>query len=498
MTTAANRGTRALLGLAVTLLLAILLAPLLALTMAYPSAAKADSLGTVVIDAGHQASPDYRLEPVGPGSSVTKPCVESGTSGVVTHAPESQVNLDVALKLRDTLQARGVTVVMIRTTQNVDIPNSERAKIANANHAALFIRLHCDGVTSSSVNGLLMLRPGQTQWTGAIVEPSRIAAGYVGRSVLTATGAYNRGTVTRTDLSGFNWSQVPAILVEMGVMSNATEDRKLSTPSYQQTLANGMATGIVGYLNSVHRVGAVIDSETPTSTVAQPANFHGIGGCTLNHGITGFQWRWGGGVLSNEASLTVSTLPAGVNSIYFKAACTDGKWSPEVMTTTVVGDTGTVPRAVYRFRNLIKSGLYFYTADEGEKRSVVAKMGSAYALEGVAYALDSLSATNTAPLYRFYNPKAGTYFYTANETERADVMATLVASRVLNYEGIAYRVATAGAGTLPVWRFYNFKNGTHLYTANEAERAAIDANMKSTYRLEGVAWHYAPPWPVAP
>jgi N-acetylmuramoyl-L-alanine amidase len=52
------------------------------------------------------------------------------------------------------------------------------------------------------------------------------------------------------DLSGFNWSQVPSVLVEMGLMSNSAEDRKLATASYQEELANGMANGIVKYLKS--------------------------------------------------------------------------------------------------------------------------------------------------------------------------------------------------------------------------------------------------------
>ena len=94
----------------------------------------------VVIDAGHQAQGDSSLEPIGPGSSQKKPKVSDGASG--SHAPhaESEVNLEVALKLRTELQARGVKVIMVRTSQNVNISNSQRAAIANRAHAALFIR----------------------------------------------------------------------------------------------------------------------------------------------------------------------------------------------------------------------------------------------------------------------------------------------------------------------------------------------------------------------
>lgn len=207
--------------------------------------------GVVVIDAGHQAHGDSSLEPIGPGSSIRKPKVADGAGGVVSpHIPESQINLDVALKLEKVLKARGVKVIMVRTSQNVNIANSARAAIANKAHAALFVRLHCDGIGNSSTHGLSMLVPGTNQWTGPIVSESGRAGAIVDKAVLAATGAANRGIVKRTDLSGFNWSKVPTILPEMGFMSNPAEDTKLNSSAYQQKLANGLANGIVSYLRS--------------------------------------------------------------------------------------------------------------------------------------------------------------------------------------------------------------------------------------------------------
>jgi N-acetylmuramoyl-L-alanine amidase len=201
----------------------------------------------VVIDAGHQARADNTPEPIGPGSKTTKPAVASGTSGVATHVDESVINLKIALRLRDVLTADGMKVIMIRTSQNVDIPNSKRAKIANAAHAGLFIRLHCDGVNSSSVHGLLTLVPARNQWTGPIVTASGRAGRDVHRAALAATGAFDRGITPRSDMSGFNWSTVPSVIVEMGVMSNPAEDRRLSTAAYEQKLASGIARGIVAF-----------------------------------------------------------------------------------------------------------------------------------------------------------------------------------------------------------------------------------------------------------
>jgi N-acetylmuramoyl-L-alanine amidase len=227
--------------------LATLLAGATALSSPAPVRAETKTF-VVVIDAGHQAKADLRTEPIGPGSRKRKPRVEGGTRGVVTHRPESLDNLQVALRLRDALVARGVTVVMIRTTQKVDISNAQRARIANAAHADLFIRLHCDGSTNHRIKGVLTLVPARNKWTKGIVSASARAGRDVQRAVLAATHAKNRGISKRGDLAGFNWSKVPVALVEMGVMTNPAEDRALATAAYQTKLATGLADGIMAFL----------------------------------------------------------------------------------------------------------------------------------------------------------------------------------------------------------------------------------------------------------
>ncbi len=209
------------------------------------------SSGVVVIDAGHQARADTSLEPIGPGSTEKKPKVAGGATGVVApRVPESEINLAVALKLRSALEAGGVKVIMVRTSQDVNIANSERAAVANEAGAALFVRLHCDGIDNSTTHGLSTLVPARNQWTGPILAKSSKAGKLVHEAVIAATGATDRGIVGRSDMSGFNWSKVPTVLVEMGFMSNSAEDRLLNTPSYQQKLAEGLARGIEEYLRT--------------------------------------------------------------------------------------------------------------------------------------------------------------------------------------------------------------------------------------------------------
>ena len=135
------------------------------------ASAKSDQF-VVVIDPGHQGKGSNKPEPIGPGSSTTKPSVTSGATGSVTKRPESLVNLEVSLKIQKALEARGVKVIMVRTSQNVNISNSERAAIANKAGADLLLRIHCDDVSSGSLNGLLTMVPAKNKWTGPIVAPS--------------------------------------------------------------------------------------------------------------------------------------------------------------------------------------------------------------------------------------------------------------------------------------------------------------------------------------
>ncbi len=203
----------------------------------------------VVIDPGHQAEPNLDPEPVGPGSNQTKAKVSSGTRGVVTGIPESELNLAIGLKLRKALEAHGIKVVMTRTTQDVDISNRERAEMANKAGADLFIRIHADGNGNPAVNGIHTLYPASIPgWTDDIAAPSKEAAILVQRELIKATGARDRGLNERSDLTGFNWSDVPVVLPEIGYMTNPTEDRLLATDAYRDKIVHGLVEAILQFL----------------------------------------------------------------------------------------------------------------------------------------------------------------------------------------------------------------------------------------------------------
>jgi len=203
----------------------------------------------VVIDPGHQAKGDSSGEPVGPGSSQTKAKVSSGTAGVVTGTPESRLVLAVSLKLRDVLVAQGIKVVMTRTTENVNLSNIQRAQIANEAHANLFVRIHADGSDDHSIAGIHVLYPVSIKgWTDDIAVASKRAATLAQADLIAATGAKNRGIDARSDMTGFNWSDVPVILPEIGFMTNPAEDRLLATDAYQDKIVQGLSKAILTFL----------------------------------------------------------------------------------------------------------------------------------------------------------------------------------------------------------------------------------------------------------
>ncbi|MGV8083220.1 MAG: hypothetical protein AB2L09_06280 [Coriobacteriia bacterium] len=144
------------------------------------------------------------------------------------------------------------------------------------------------------------------------------------------------------------------------------------------------------------------------------------------------------------------------------------------------------PMAVYRFYN-VKNGSHFYTASGDERDIVASRYASTYTYEGTAYAINITSPSANTPLYRFYNVKNGSHFYTASEDEKNTVIARWPS--VYTFEGVAYNVSISADNATPVYRFYNKKNGSHFYTASAEERDIVVAKYSSTYTLEGTAFY---------
>ena len=223
---------------------------IVALLLIVPPAQSAKPRPVVVIDPGHDLRANLHTEPIGPGSSMQKILDGGGTRGVATGISEADLNLAVAVRLRALLERAGVKVVMTRTTtSHTSMGNVARARIANRARAALFLRIHADGSPDPRSAGAHTLYPAlHAGWTDDIHVASRRAAVIVQRELVRALGFPDRGLQERTDFTGFNWSDVPVILVELGFMTNPAEDRLLATARYRQGAAVGLCRGALRFL----------------------------------------------------------------------------------------------------------------------------------------------------------------------------------------------------------------------------------------------------------
>ncbi|MFL5918734.1 MAG: N-acetylmuramoyl-L-alanine amidase [Gaiellaceae bacterium] len=198
----------------------------------------------ICLDPGHATLPAIarQTEPIGPGSRVRKIKDGGGAPG------EAPVALAIAQRTRALLERAGYRVAMTRSAPGYAGGNIARARFCNARRAALMIRIHADGSTDSTQRGVKTLVPALRRgWTDDIYMPSLSAARKVQAAVVRTTGAKDLGLVPRSDLTGFNWADVPAILVETGFMTNPAEGHLLRTTAYQLKVARGLAAGAEAY-----------------------------------------------------------------------------------------------------------------------------------------------------------------------------------------------------------------------------------------------------------
>ena len=164
----------------------------------------------IAIDAGHQKKQMSEKEAIGPGSDKTKPMVSSGTEGVVTKRTEYQVNLEVSLKLKSALIARGYDVYMIRETNDVSLSNKKRALMANESGSDILLRIHCNSADSQSANGALTMSPTLSNpYCRSIAADSQELSECVVSTLCRRTGAVNRGVTQTDEMTGINWSKIP-------------------------------------------------------------------------------------------------------------------------------------------------------------------------------------------------------------------------------------------------------------------------------------------------
>lgn len=180
--------------------------------------------GTIIIDAGHGGQ-------------------DSGTFNDLSY--EKDINLSIAIMVRDKLVEKGYSVVMTREDDTY-VGLSRRATFANEQDNPLaFVSVHQNSVedyeAAAGVEALTYKRAG----CGELAE---LLAFHTSEAV----GAKNRGVSYKTNLVVTSKTTMPAVIIECGFMSNSTEAELLASADYQAKLSVGITNALVEFINNYY------------------------------------------------------------------------------------------------------------------------------------------------------------------------------------------------------------------------------------------------------
>jgi N-acetylmuramoyl-L-alanine amidase len=158
---------------------------------------------------------------------------------VVGSVYENHINLQIAHKIKAQLEAGGITVIMTRE-EDVSVSLEDRAQNANACDAALFVSVHCNSFDeNSSVSGFEIYYHQDKQ--------AKSLANAI-LSDLKATGQIKTRGVKTAEFYVLKNTTMPAVLLEMGFLTNEQERQNLCNAEYQNMLAETIASSIVQFL----------------------------------------------------------------------------------------------------------------------------------------------------------------------------------------------------------------------------------------------------------
>lgn len=170
-------------------------------------------------------------------------CIDPGHGGKDPGATgggvqEKAVALNVAKKISAFLEVQGCTVMLTRET-DVFIELSDRARMANAAKADLFVSIHCNSVEGNArATGMEVYH-----YTHAS-EASKHAARAIYDKLLPVSGLRGRG-VKADNFAVLRETKMPAVLIELGFISNPDDCRKLTDSAWQDDAAQAIADGII-------------------------------------------------------------------------------------------------------------------------------------------------------------------------------------------------------------------------------------------------------------
>ena len=173
---------------------------------------------TIVIDAGHGGS-DGGAEREG--------------------VKEKDINMSIALKVKQLLQNKGAKVIMTRMGDK-EVSLKERTQISNKNRADLFLSIHQNSVEDNVTAGI-------ETWFEKTKSESGKLAELLQKSIIESTNGKDRGLKFQDSLYVTKNTEAPSVLVECGFISSNSERKLLKDNNYQNSIANGIVNGINQY-----------------------------------------------------------------------------------------------------------------------------------------------------------------------------------------------------------------------------------------------------------
>lgn len=192
---------------------------------------------TIVLDPGH-------------GNFSKSGYVDPGAVGRDLKLRESDVVLNISNKLKDSLTKEGANVIMTRTKNGVPLSLTARAAVANKNNADAFVSIHANASLSRAHQGssVYMYAPFSNQNLYKQREVRTRLAADIQREIVKSGGRKDLG-VLEANFSVLRNTQIPSVLVETAFLSNAQEEKLLSTDSFCQKMADGILNGLKSFFN---------------------------------------------------------------------------------------------------------------------------------------------------------------------------------------------------------------------------------------------------------
>ena len=218
----------------------------------------------VAIDPGHQGNwiDMSEKEPNGPGSSEMKAKATTGTQGSFSGKAEYELNLEISLLLRDELEKRGYRVILTREDNDTAISNAERAQMAYEEGGDIYVRIHANGSDDAGVQGALAMVPSSNNpYIPELAEDSYTLAECILSAYCEKASFTSLGIQYYDNMTGINWSKLPVMILEMGFMTNQSDDLRMSDASVQPLMVEGIADGIDLYFEKKDMKKKVVPKE---------------------------------------------------------------------------------------------------------------------------------------------------------------------------------------------------------------------------------------------